>query len=46
MHVFICLIEAIVIYVISFKHEYTKEEFNKTIPFMIVLLVLMVLLGL
>lgn len=46
MHVFMSLIEAIVIYVISFKHEYTKEEFNKTIPFVIILLGLMILLGL
>lgn len=46
MHVFMSLIEAIVIYVIGFKHEYTKEEFSKTIPFIVVLLLLMLLLGL
>jgi uncharacterized membrane protein len=46
MYFFMSLVAAIVIYVITFKHEYTSEEFVKTTPFLLILGLITLLLGL
>lgn len=46
MYMVMSVVIAIVVYVVTFKHEYTKEEFGKTTPFLLVLGVIVLLLGL
>lgn len=45
MYIIMACIIAVVAYVVTFKHEYTKEEFAKTLPFLLVLGAFILLLG-
>lgn len=45
MYLFISIIIMIIVYVATFKHEYTKEEFSKLYPIGIISVVLILLLG-